>query len=84
MVLLSRIQNRIQEIQASLEDEVEDRENFHKGTTEALSWLREANVALITMDSGKTLSDVTERLEKQKVKLELDISSDLGGFCVAC
>ncbi|XP_048737335.2 nesprin-1-like isoform X3 [Ostrea edulis] len=70
---VERIQNRIQEIQASLEDEVEDRENFHKGTTEALSWLREANVALITMDSGKTLSDVTERLEKQKV-LELEFA----------
>lgn len=36
-------------------------------STEMLSWMSETNVALMTSDSGKNMSEGLENIEKQKV-----------------
>ena len=64
---LYRLHNNIQKTLEELEVEVSDRIRFMETSTEMLSWMSETNVALMTSDSGRNMSEGLENIEKQKV-----------------
>ena len=64
---LYRLHNNIQKTLEELEVEVSDRIRFMETSTEMLSWMSDTNVALMTSDSGRNMSEGLENIEKQKV-----------------
>lgn len=62
-----RFQNKIKETQGTLEEKIEDMENFIKEESEENYPLNQSKLEVLALDAGRTLLDDANTIKKQMV-----------------
>lgn len=66
-LFVCRFQNKIKETQGTLEEKIEDMENFIKEELEENYPLNQSKLEVLALDAGRTLLDDANTIKKQMV-----------------